>query len=285
MKNLKVFVIAVVAVLVIGLNALVVTYPNEYSAIYQFGKVVSVKSQPGPSFKIPFVQTVKSIPKQKLIYDLPVSDVITLDKKTMIADSFALWYIEDPLKYVQGLSGGEVGAESRINASVYNAMKNVIGRTTQADMISGRDSLSTEIYKNLGTSLSQYGIKIASVETKHLDLPADNRDAVYKRMISERDNIAASYLAQGEADAKVIRTETDRDITILLSEAQAEADKLVAEGEAEYMRILSEAYNNASRAEFYEFVRALDAAKLALASRDKTLFLDKSSPIAQVFYP
>ena len=101
-------------------------------------------------------------------------------------------------------------------------------------------------------------------------------------MISERNNIAASYTANGESEAKMIRTKTDNEIVVSVSEAEAQAEKIIAEGEAEYMKILSEAYNTPDRAEFYTFVRALDAAKKSMKG-DKTLILPKDSPLAELF--
>ncbi len=265
-------------------NVLVVTHSNEYQIVQQFGKIVSVRDQAGLSFKIPFVSSVRTLPKTVLLYDLPISDVITRDKKTMVADSFVLWKITDPTKFIQTLNGSVTNAEARISTIVYNSMKNVISSLTQSDIISGRDKLAGEIFENIGGSLDQYGVELVGVETKHLDLPDDNKNAVYERMISERNNIAASYQAEGESAAKKIRTETDKTISIRISQAQADAEKVIAEGEAEYMRILSEAYSDQSRADFYGFVRALDAAKASMTGENKTLILSKDSPIAQIFY-
>jgi membrane protease subunit HflC len=132
--------------------------------------------------------------------------------------------------------------------------------------------------------MEQYGIAILEVETIKLDLPNDNKEAVYERMISERDNIAATHNAQGQAEAQKIRNQTDKEVAIMISEAEKEAEILRAEGEAEYMRILSEAYSDESRADFYAYVRSLDAAKEALQGEDKTLILSPESPMAQIFY-
>jgi len=157
--------------------------------------------------------------------------------------------------------------------------------TTQDDVISGRDGeLSAAIMANIGNSLDQYGIQLLSFETKKLDLPGDNKAAVYERMISERDNIAATYTAEGSSEAQIIRNTTDKEVTVLLSEAEKEAAILIAEGEAEYMRILSEAYNDESKQEFYSFVRSLDALKASLKGNNKTVILSPDSPIAQIFY-
>jgi len=151
-------------------------------------------------------------------------------------------------------------------------------------VISGRDgALSNKIRENIGTTMEQYGIDLISVETKHLDLPGDNKAAVYERMISERNNIAAQYTAEGEAEATKIRTQTDNEVAISLSEAEAKAEKTIAEGEAEYMKILSTVYGDASRSEFYTFVRSLDAAKAALKGKNKTVILSEDSPMADIF--
>ena len=284
--------------------------------IRQFGRVQRVVSTSGLSFKIPFIQTTDTVPREILLYDLPASDVITSDKKSMIVDSYVLWRVTDPLKFTQTLANSIYNAENRINALVYNATKNTVSSMTQDEIIKSRDgkmtvtageaetdvvsndlileetteevqikSLTEEIMEQLG-DYEQYGIDILAVEVKKLDLPDDNKQAVYTRMISERENIAAQYTAEGESQAQIIRNTTDKEVSIMLSEANAQAEQLVAEGEAEYMRILSDAYADESRSEFYSFVRSLDAARESLAgSDDKTLILPPDSPIAQIFSP
>ena len=287
MKTIKnaLLIIVLFAALILGTSSIVVTYENEYSLIRQFGKIDHVVSEAGISLKIPFLQSVDKLPKQTLLYDLPASDVITSDKKTMICDSYILWHITDPQKFAQTLNSSVSNAENRLDTIVYNSTKNVISSIPQDDVISGRDGeLSAAIMANIGTSLEQYGIELLSFETKQLDLPSDNKAAVYERMISERDNIAATYTAEGNSEAQMIRNSTDMEITVMLSEAEKEAEILVAEGEAEYMRILADAYNDPSKTEFYSFVRSLDALKASLKGDNKTVFLTPDSPIAQIFY-
>lgn len=277
--------VVVLAVLLVN-GSMVVTRSNEYSVIRQFGRVVSIRSRPGISFMVPVIQTVDKMPNTVLLYDLPVSDVITQDKKTMVADSFILWKITNPQKFIQTLNGSVANAESRLSNLVYNSMKNTISGMTQAEVISGRSgALAGAIRDGVGDNLDAYGVELIAVETKHLDLPDDNKEAVYTRMISERNNIAASYTAQGESEAQMIRSQTDKEVQIMLSAAQADAEKMEAEGEAEYMRILSDAYADPQKAEFYSFVRSLDAARASLqGSGDNVLFLDCSSPLAEIFY-
>ena len=130
-------VVLVLALLVILAGSLVVTQPDEYTIIKQFGAVVKIIDQPGLSFKTPFVQSASTLPKTEMLYDLAASDVITSDKKSMVADSFVLWKITDPLKFIQTLSGSVANAESRINAVVYNSLKTVISSMKQEAVISG----------------------------------------------------------------------------------------------------------------------------------------------------
>ncbi len=287
MKTAKKIILAaaILLLLIIGSSSIVITQENEYTLIRQFGKVDHVVSEAGISFRIPFIQTVDKLPKQTLLYDLPASDVITGDKKTMITDSYILWHITDPLKFAQTLNCSVSNAENRLDTIVYNATKNIISSMSQEDVISGRDGeLSAAVMNSIGTSLGQYGIELLAFETKHLDLPGDNKTAVYERMISERDNIAATYTAEGNSEAQMIRNTTDREVTVMISEAEKQAEILRAEGEAEYMRILSEAYSDPSRTDFYSFVRSLDAIQVTMTGDNKTLILSPDSPLAQIFY-
>jgi membrane protease subunit HflC len=276
-------VVAFVALIVLA-NSLVVTAENKYTLVKQFGKIERIVDKAGLSFKIPFIQSTDTLPKQILLYDLAASDVITMDKKTMVADSYVLWRINDPQLFVQTLNSQVANAESRINATVFMSMKNIISSLEQTEVINGRDGeLTKMIMGNIGDSMEQYGIELITVEIKRLDLPDDNKNAVYERMISERNNIAASYIAEGEAEATKIRTQTDYEISVSISKAKAEAEATVAAGEAEYMKILSEVYADQSRSDFYTFVLSLDAAKESMVGANKTLILDEDSPIAQIF--
>ena len=285
MKGKKVGIIIGVAAVVVAVGASVtVTQQNEYKLIRQFGKVDRVISSSGISFKIPFIESTQSLPKETLLYDLAASDVITKDKKTMISDSYVLWKISDPLKFAQTLNSSVESGESRINTAVYNATKNAISSMSQDQVITSRDGeLSDMVMEAIGTNMDQYGIELLKFETKQLDLPDDNKEAVYERMISERDNIAATYKAEGNSEAKVIRNKTDKEVAIKISDAKKQAEILEAEGEQEYMKILAQAYGEEDRSEFYSFVRSLDALKTSMKGEDKTVILSADSPITQIF--
>lgn len=286
-KNFGRIIITIILLLLlfVGVNSAFVIKENQYGIVKEFGKIEKVISEPGLYFKIPFINEVDTVSRELLIYDIAKSDVITKDKKSMIVDCFVLWRISDPKTFAQSLNTSIANAEGRIDVAVYNAIKNVISSMTQADIIAARgQELTDYIMSNVSSSITEYGINIATVEIKLLDLPEDNKDAVFERMISERENIAATYTAEGNSEAQVIRNTTDKEAQLMISEAEKQAEILKAEGEAEYMRIMSEAYNDELKADFYSFIRSLDALKNSLNGEDKTVILDKDSPIVQIFY-
>ena len=265
-----------------------VVQQNEYAAVFQFGRIVHVADAPGIHFKLPLIQTAKHISKKIHLYDMPASGVITRDKKSMIADNFVLWKVVDPVKYVQTLNAVEPRAQERIEAAVYNAVKNAISSMTQDEVIEARgERLSSAVTEESNSDIGVYGITILQTQVKALDLPDDNKAAVYERMISERQNIAASYAAEGKSEAQKIRNATDREAAIRIASAKRSADVLIAEGEAEYMRVLQSAYDTPEKADFYSFIRSLDALKKSLSKDgggEKTLILDKDSKLARLFY-
>ncbi len=276
----------IAAVLLILTTCTYSVHVNEYVAVRQLGKVISIEDQPGLHFKVPFAQTTQSISGKTVLYDIPVSDVITRDKKSMTADNFVLWRVVDPMAYIRTLNAVQLRAEERIEAAVYNALKNTISSMNQDDIIAATgERLTGMITREANSDIGQYGIEIVTSQIKILGLPSDNESAVYERMISERNNIAASYTASGAAEAQKIRNATDKEVVVLKAEAEKQAAILRAEGEEQYMQILQEAYNTQEKAEFYEYARSLDAIKESLKGENKTLVLDKNSELAKIFYP
>ncbi|MBQ7175037.1 MAG: protease modulator HflC [Lachnospiraceae bacterium] len=277
----------VIAILILGVAAgSFYTVPmKQYVAVRQFGRIVDIKDSPGLKFKIPFIQSIQRISAATILYDIPASDVITKDKKSMIADNYVLWRVTDPTSYIRTLDAVELRAEERIEAAVYNAIKNVISSMNQDEVIEARGERLTQlITEEANSDIDDYGIEIIQSEIKSLDLPDDNKESVYERMISERQNIAATYRAEGAAEAQKIRNEADREVSIMKAEARRQAAVTEAEGEAEYMRILQEAYNTKDKAEFYNYIRGLDALKESLKGGNKTIILDRDSELAQVLY-
>lgn len=279
------FAIVIFILLIVGASSLYTVEYKSVALVLEFGKISKIETEPGLHVKVPFIQTIQPIYAGDRVYDMPASDVITKDKKSMIADDYVIWKVTDPVKYYQTLSGVSARAEERIDAAVYNATKNTISSMLQDEVIASRgEQLTSIITKEANTDISSYGIEINSAVIKALDLPNDNKSAVYERMISERQNIAAGYTAKGNADAQLIRNETDKEVSIKIAEAKRQAEQLVAEGEAEYMAILSDAYNSEEKADFYNYLRSLDAIKNSLTGNEKTLILDKDSELVKILY-
>ena len=279
--------IVIVLVLVIGLSGSLYTVrEDQYACTFRFSEIVNTTDEPGLHFKMPFVDSVKYFSKATQFYDIPPSEVLTSDKQNMTVDCYILWEISDPQQFYRAL--GTTGkAEERLNAITYNALKNAMGRLAQADIINMNDGAErNQIYEGITTTVDNqavtYGIHVEDVKIKQFDLPDSNLNAVYQRMISERNQMAEKYTADGNYEASIIRNDVDKQVNILVSNAKAEAAKLEAEGEAEYMRLLAEAYNSDDKKDFYEFTLALDALKKSLTGGDKTVILDADSALAKI---
>ena len=284
-KGIIITIIAILLV-IIASNSFYTVAENQYACVVEFSKIVSTTAQPGIHFKVPFLHSVKYFSDATQIYDIPPSEVITLDKQNMTVDCYVLWEIADPLKFYQTL-GNTAVAEQRLGDQTYTALKNAMGTLAQADIINMEDgSQRNEIYEGIATTVNDkaqvYGINVLDVKIKRFDLPESNLNAVYARMISERNQMASKFTADGNYDASIIRNDVDKQVNILVSNAKADAAKLEAEGEAEYMRKLAEAYNTEDKQEFYKFILALDALKDSLTGDQKTIILDKDSELAKI---
>ena len=204
----------------------------------------------------------------------------------MTVDCYILWSISDPKLFYQTLGSTGV-AENRLDNLTYNELKTVMGTLAQSDIINMNDGAErNEIYEGIATSVDgaamKYGIHVEDVKIKQFDLPESNLNAVYNRMISERNQMAEKYTADGNYEASIIRNDVDKQVNIIVSDAEAEAAKLEAVGEAEYMRLLAAAYNTKDKKEFYEFTLALDALKKSLTGSEKTVILDGNSELAKI---
>ena len=283
-KVLLIVVLAVILLVVSG--AMFTVREDEYACTVRFSKIIDTTSEAGLHFKLPFVDSVKYFSKATQLYDIPPSEVLTSDKQNMTVDCYILWSISDPKLFYQRL-GSTGNAEQRLDALTYNELKTVMGTLAQADIVNMEDGAKrNEIYANIATDVDTlaraYGIRVEDVKIKQFDLPESNLNAVYNRMISERNQMAEKYTADGNYEASIIRNNVDKQVNIIVSDAEAEAAKLVAEGEAEYMRLLAEAYDTEEKQDFYEFSLALDALKASLKGDEKTVILDADSDLARI---
>ena len=286
MKKGIIFALVVLVLVIVAANSVYTLQENQYACVFRFSEIIDTESESGLHFKIPFVDTVEYFTKATQLYDIPPSEVLTSDKQNMTVDCYILWSISDPQQFYRAL-GTTAKAEDRLDAITYNALKTAMGTLAQADIINMNDGAErNQIYDSIATTVdaqaASYGIHVEDVKIKQFDLPDSNLEAVYTRMISERNQMAEKYTAEGNKEATLIRNEVDKTVNILISDAQANAAKLEAEGEAEYMRMLAEAYDTDDKKEFYEFILALDALKASLTGEEKTVILDGDSDLAKI---
>lgn len=293
-KTITYIIIAILAIFLlnVGSSAFYTVQENEYACVRRFSKIIDTVENAGIKVKVPFIDEVVYFPKTQLFYDMKQSEVLTLDSKNMTVDSFVVWRIVEPLKFYQtlgstGTADSMLAAESRLDATVYSILKNVIGTTMRDDIISSADEQSRELLNNtiaeqVKGMVGSYGIEVIDVKVKRFELPTDNEQSVFRRMISDRNRIAELYIAEGAQEATMIRNEVDKSVNIIISNAETRAETIIAEGEAEYMRRLAEAYGDPDKREFYSFMRGLEAAKASLKNGETTLILDKDSTLAQI---
>ena len=283
---LIVLAVVVIAAIVVLSDSFYTVAENEYACVFRFSRIESTTDEAGIHFKVPFIDEVRTFPDTVLLYDIPPSDVLTSDQKSMTVDSYLTWKISDPQTFYQTV-GTISGAETRLNALTYNSLKNLMGKLAQDDIINQDDgSERNDIYAGITTEVAEnakvYGINVIDVKIKRFDLPGDNEQAVYDRMISDRERIAAEYTANGQYEASLIRNDVDKQVNIIISNANAEAAAIEAEGEAEYMRLLAAAYNTDDKKDFYEFIRSLDALKASLKGDEKVIILGPDSALAKL---
>ena len=284
----KTILIAVIAILVVivAASSIYTIREDQYACTFRFSQIINTESEAGLHFKVPFIDNVEYFSKATQFYDIPPSEVITSDKQNMTVDCYILWRISDPQQFYRAL-GTTAKAEDRLDSITYSALKREMGKLAQADIINMEDgALRNEIYEGIAITVREgaaaYGIEVEDVKIKQFDLPESNLNAVYRRMISERNQMAEKFTADGNKEATLIRNEVDKTVNITVSNAEAESAKLIAEGEAEYMRMLAEAYNSQEKKEFYQFMLALDALKASLTGSEKTVILDAESDLAKI---
>ena len=286
MKKRFIILAILVLLILVGLNSMFTIEENQYACVVRFSKIIDIRDEAGLHFKVPFLDSVKYFSKATQLYDIPPSEVQTSDKQYMTVDCYILWSISDPKLFYQTL-GSTAVAEQRLDALTYNQLKTVMGTLAQSDIINMDDGAKrNDIYEGIAADVDAlartYGIQVEDVKIKQFDLPESNLNAVYNRMISERNQMAEKYTADGNYEASIIRNDVDKQVNILISDAELEAAKLEAEGEEEYMRILAEAYDTEDKRSFYEFTLALDALKASLDGTEKTVILDANSELAQI---
>lgn len=270
-------------VLILLLNSMFIVKEGEYKVVLKFGEAVRVVESPGLQLKIPFIENTMSLPKLQMTYESNPTSILTKDKKPIIVDNYTVWRIEDAQKFLRTAKTVGVGIQ-RIDAAVYNTVRRKLSEINYDEIISentARGNINDDITKDVAETMRRdnSGIHIIDVRIKRTDLPEENKDSVYNRMISDRQSIAARYLSEGDEESRKIMSKADRTAVELVAEAEATAKKIVAEGEGEAARIYNEAYGKDP--EFYEFYRTLESYVTTL-NNEPVILMPIDSPYARI---
>ncbi len=278
MRKLIYFFGAVVLILILYKLFTFAVDETQKAVVLQFGEIVRVVDKPGLHFKTPFLQNVIYLEDRLLSVDIKPAPIITVDKQRLTVDSYTLWRIRDPRRFVETMQGLRSNAEQRLDDIVYSLLRDVLGQKSFEDILK-REFLS-EVKQRTQNQVGDFGMQIVDVRIKRADLPEANEQAVYQRMMSERQQIAQRYRAEGEQEAARIRAEADREVQIILAQARKQAEELKGQGDAEALQIYAAAYNK--NPEFFRFWRTLESYKKSFNSKD-TIVLSTDSDYLKFF--
>ena len=279
-----IILIIAILLLVLILSNLFIVKENEYKVVRQFGEVVRIIEEPGLNYKIPFLQSVTTLPKYQMIYNVEEAEINTKDKKRLIIDNYTVWRIEDPKKLIAN-ARTVVNAETKMAEFVFSTVRTELGRLNYDEIIndekSSRGSLNDQVTEIVNELLAkdEYGIVVTDVRMKRTDLPAENEQSVFTRMISERESTAQGYLSKGDADKNRIIADTDREVKEMLAKAKADAEVIRSEGEKEAAKLYNTSYSKDP--EFYELYRTLQSYKQTVDD-ETVIIIPFDSPYASL---
>ncbi|QBP40681.1 MULTISPECIES: protease modulator HflC [Paenisporosarcina] len=272
------------AVFVILIANVYVVKENEYRVVRQFGEVVEIRFEPGIYMKVPFLQNVTSLPRYQMTYNVSEAEINTKDKKRIIIDNYAVWRITNPKEMITN-AGTLLNAEARMEEFIYSVVRTELGQLAYDEIINdentSRGSLNDRVTERVNELLKSdnYGVEVIDVRMKRTDLPPENEQSVYTRMISERESIAQKYLSEGDADKRTIEAATDRKVQEMVAIAKKEASIITAEAESEAAKIYNESFSKDP--EFYALYRTLESYKKTIG-KDTMIILPSDSPYAKI---
>jgi membrane protease subunit HflC len=273
---------------VLGLAAVAVyfsffiVHQNEQALVLNFGKPVRTIEKAGLHMKLPVFETVDYFDKRILDLDTRPTEIFSSDQNRLIVDSFARYKITDPLKYYQTVRH-ERGARSRLEDILDGTLRRVMGSATLYDVVRDkREQLMGQIKTQVNVQAANFGIEIVDVRIKRADLPKQNEASIYERMKTDRQREAAEFRAQGQEVKQRIEADADRQVTVIRAEANRDARKLKGEGDAERTRITNEAFSR--DAEFYQFLRSMEAYEQAMKRGDTRMVISPESDKFKEFF-
>jgi len=282
--KIGIFFVILIALLAFIFANVFVVKEGEYKVVRQFGEVVRIIDKPGLNYKIPFIQSVTSLPKYQMIYDVEEAEINTKDKKRIIIDNYAVWKIVNPKLMISNARTTE-NAESRMEEFIYSVVRAELGQLNYDEIIndekSSRGSLNDRITEKVNEFLEndKYGIVVTDVRMKRTDLPEENEQSVYTRMISERESKAQEYLSMGDAEKNTITAQTDKTVQEMLATAKADAETIRGQGEAEAASVYNQSYSK--NPDFYSLFRTLESYKKTI-NGETVLVLPSDSPYARL---
>ncbi len=279
-KVLTILGIVVIALGIVTFSALFTVHQTEQALVLQFGKIQRVIKDPGLKLKLPIIQNVIFYDRRVLDLDPPAEEVIAADQKRLVVDSFARYRIVDPEKFYQTVST-ERGLRLRLSQIINASLRSVIGGVTLATVLSEeRAEIMSNIQARVNEEAARFGIDVIDVRLRRTDLPAENSEAVYSRMKSEREREAKEFRAQGAEFGQRIRAGADRERTVLIAEAQREGQILRGDGDALSVKIYADAFGKDP--EFFAFYRSMEAYRKSLGD-DTTMVLSPNSDYFRFF--
>lgn len=276
---LPVLVIAIAAIL----SSIFIVDEREKALILQFGRVVSVKEEPGLAFKIPVIQEVVRYDDRILSIDVGPIEVTPADDRRLVVDAFARYRIADVVQFRQAVgNGGEVVAGQRLDRILTAETREVLGTVSSKDILStDRAALMLRIRNAAITEARALGLEVVDVRLKATDLPPQNLEATFERMRAEREREATDERARGNEAAQRVRAQADRTVVELVSEARREAEITRGEADAERNGIFAEAFGEDP--EFFEFYRSLNAYRAALKGDNSSIVMSPDSDFFNYF--
>ena len=265
----------------IGINAFFTMNEKQQGLVLQFGEPKRVVKDSGLHLKIPLIQNTVKYDKRILEYDLPIEEVIAVDKKRMLIDSFTRFKIIDPLEFYKTV-GTESNVRNRLNSNVISSLRRVVGRVTLEELLSEeRNKIMENIKNEVNSEASRFGIEIVDVRIRRADLPEANSQAIYERMKSERVREAKEFRAKGAETAQKIRAEADKEKTVILAEATKKSEILRGQGESNAVDIYADAFEQDP--DFYSFYRSMQAYGKVLGEDGTTMILSPDSEFLEFF--
>lgn len=277
MKRSTLLLPVLVALLFVLSSAVFTVDEREKALVLQFGRVITVKEEPGLAFKIPFIQEVVKYEDRILSLDTQPLEVTPLDDRRLVVDAFARWRIADVKQFRQAVGvGGEQIAENRLERILNAATREVLGSVTSNTVLSAdRVALMNQIRDAAIKEAESLGVEVVDVRIKRADLPSQNLEATFARMRAEREREAADEIARGNEAAQKVKAQADRTVVELVSEAQKNSEIIRGESDARRNAIFAEAFGRDP--EFFAFYRSLTAYENSLKGSNTTLVINPNS--------